>query len=49
MSFDVEAAITPNDCIRCGHALVTEEDLKTGICAECWTVDDFDPDLDEDF
>jgi hypothetical protein len=29
-------------CIRCSKELFTEEDLLTGICADCWTAEDND-------
>lgn len=27
-------------CLRCDVDLCTEEDLKTGICSDCWTPKD---------
>jgi len=33
-------------CTRCNTALYTDEDLLTGICAICWTVEDGD--IEED-
>lgn len=29
------------ECLRCDTVLFTEEDLRTGICADCW-IPDFD-------
>lgn len=33
-------------CIRCGTDLESEIAMQTGICPECWTPDDEDPELD---
>lgn len=31
-------------CIRCSRRLETEEDLVTGICADCWKPEDHEDD-----
>lgn len=36
-------------CMRCSEPLHSNEDIVTGICAECWTPDDNDEELDKVF
>jgi len=31
--------------MRCGIDLFSEEDLLTGLCPDCWTVEDGDVDI----